>query len=136
MANETIVTITGNLVDIPGVRYTASGAVVGHFVVASTPRIVRNGEWVDGDTLFLRCNVWREQAEHASKSLSKGDRVMVTGKLRMHSYIKDDERRTSIELDVDEVGASLRYATAKVVKSVRNGTNSHSAGEAEIGERG
>jgi single-strand DNA-binding protein len=124
MANETIITITGNLVDVPELRHTPSGAVVANFVVASTPRIFRNGEWIDGDALFMRCNVWREQAEHITESLSKGDRVVVTGKLRMRSYTKDDERRTSMELDVNEVGASLRYATAKMAKTVRSRQNS------------
>lgn len=123
MANETIITISGNLVAIPELRHTPGGAVVANFVVASTPRVFRNGEWADGDTMFMRCSVWREQAEHISASLGKGDRVIVTGKLRMRSYTRDDERRTSMELDVDEVGASLRYATAKITKTVRNGTN-------------
>lgn len=121
MANETVITITGNLVDAPELHHTNSGAAVTNFVVASTPRVFREGEWVDGETLYLRCNVWREQAEHASQSLSKGDRVVVTGKLRIRSYSKDDERRTSTELDADEVGASLRYATAKITKTSRNG---------------
>jgi single-strand DNA-binding protein len=114
MANETIITIVGNLVDTPDLRHTPSGAVVANFVVANTPRIFRNGEWIDGDALFLRCSVWREQAEHVAASLNKGDRVVVTGKLRQRSYTKDDERRTSMELEVDEVGASLRYAGIKV----------------------
>jgi len=121
MANETIITITGNLVDAPELRHTPSGAVVANFVVASTPRIFRNGEWIDGDTLFMRCNVWREQAEQMAASLGRGDRVVVTGKFRQRSYDKDGQRRTLIELEVDEVGASLRYATAQITKTVRNG---------------
>jgi len=124
MANETLITITGNLVDKPELRYTPSGAVVTNFVVASTPRIFRNNEWVDGDALFMRCNVWREQAKHVADSLNKGDRVVVTGKLRQRSYSKDDEQRTFIELEVEEIGPSLRYATARITKMSRNGAQS------------
>lgn len=135
MANETIITLVGNLVDAPELRYTAGGASVANFVVASTPRMFRNGEWTDGETLFLRCTVWREQAEHVTDALGKGDRVVVTGKLRMHSYTKDDERRTSIELDVEEVGASLRYASAKVTKTVRDGTSTRHPDRADAEDR-
>jgi single-strand DNA-binding protein len=108
-------------VDAPELHYTNSGSAMTNFVVASTPRIFRDGEWVDGETLYMRCNVWREQAEHVAESLGKGNRVVVTGKLRIRSYTKDDERRTSTELDVDEVGASLRYASANITKTGRNG---------------
>jgi single-strand DNA-binding protein len=120
MANETIITVVGNLVGEPELRFTQSGAAVANFTVASTPRFVKDGQWRDGDTLFLRCTIWREPAENVAESLTKGDRVVVTGRLRQRSYDNDGQRRTVTELHVDEVGPSLRYATAKAVKATRD----------------
>ncbi len=117
MANETIITVVGHLVGEPELRFIQSGTAVANFTVASTPRFPKNGEWHDGDTLFMRCNNWRGPAENVAESLTKGDRVIVTGRLRQRSYDKDTERRTVTELDVDEIGPSLRYATAKPTKA-------------------
>ena len=119
MAGETITTVVGNLVQDPELRFTPAGAAVANFTVASTPQTFdkASGQWKDGDTLFMRCNVWRQPAEHAAESLSRGDRVIVTGRLRQRSFeTKEGEKRTVVELEVDEVGPSLRYATAKVNK--------------------
>ena len=123
MAGETTITIIGNLVSDAELRFTASGAAVANFTVASTPRTfdkTRN-EFVDGDTLFLRCSIWREAAENVAESLTKGTRVIVVGALVQRSYDKDGEKRTVYELKVDEVGPSLRYASAKVTKDIRGG---------------
>ncbi len=117
MANETTVTVTGNLVNHPELRFTNNGTAVANFTVANTPRVFRNGEWADGDTLFMRCNVWRAPAENLTNSLTKGDRVVVVGRLKQRSFTKDDETRTVIELDVEEVAASVRYAAVKVSKA-------------------
>lgn len=113
MANEPTITMTGNLVSDPELRYTPSGTAVANFTVANTPRFLQDGAWQDGDPLFLRCTVWREYAENVAKSLGKGDRVVVFGRLRATYYeTKDGEKRTSFECDVDEVGPALRFATA------------------------
>ena len=122
MAGDTMVTVIGNLTADPELRFTPSGAAVANFTVASTPRIYdRNtGEWRDGEALFLRCNIWRQAAENVSETLTRGARVIVNGRLRQRSYeTRDGEKRTVVELEVDEIGPSLRYATAKVTKVSR-----------------
>ncbi|MER5477389.1 single-stranded DNA-binding protein [Streptomyces sp. NPDC002734] len=124
MAGETVITVVGNLVDDPELRFTASGAPVANFRVASTPRTFdrQTNEWKDGESLFLSCSVWRQTAEHVAESLTKGMRVIVQGRLKQRSY--DDNqgvRRTVYELDVEEVGPSLRSATAKVTKAAGGG---------------
>jgi single-strand DNA-binding protein len=123
MAGETIITVVGNLVDDPELRFTPSGAAVAKFRVASTPRTFdrQTNEWKDGDSLFLTCSVWRQAAENAAESLQRGMRVIVQGRLKQRSY-EDNEgvKRTVYELDVEEVGASLKNATAKVEKVRRN----------------
>src|SRR4051794_6128933 len=118
------ITVIGNLTDDPELRFTPSGAAVANFTVASTPRILdkATNEWKDGDALFLRCSVWRQAAENVAESLQRGSRVMVTGRLRQRSYeTKEGEKRTVVELEVDEIGPSLRFATAKVTKAARGG---------------
>ncbi|WP_446037547.1 single-stranded DNA-binding protein [Streptomyces sp. SID1143] len=124
MAGETVITVVGNLVDDPELRFTPSGAAVAKFRVASTPRTFdrQTNEWKDGESLFLTCSVWRQAAENVAESLTKGTRVIVQGRLRQRSY-EDREgiKRTVYELDVDEVGASLRNATAKVTKTSGRG---------------
>ena len=124
MANETQITVVGNLTDAPELRFTPNGAAVANFTVASTPRTFdrQTNEWKDGEALFLRCSVWREAAENVAESLTKGMRVIVQGRLRARSYDdRDGNRRTSWELDVDEVGPALRFATAKVTRAQRGG---------------
>ena len=123
MAGETTITVVGNLTDDPELRFTPSGAAVAKFRVASTPRTLdrASGEWKDGEPLFLACNVWRQAAENVAESLQRGARVIVTGRLRQRSYeTREGEKRTVIELEVDEIGPSLRYATAKVQKMSRS----------------
>jgi single-strand DNA-binding protein len=123
-AGDTQITIVGNLVDDPQLRYTPTGQAVASFRVASTPRYRDNatGEWKDGDSLFLSCNIWRQAAENVAESLQRGMRVIVTGRLRQRSYeTKEGEKRTVYEIEADEVGPSLRNASAKVVKSSRSG---------------
>lgn len=124
MAGDTVITVIGNLTADPELRFTPSGAAVANFTVASTPRTFdrQSNEWKDGETLFLRCSVWREAAENVAESLQKGMRVIVQGRLKSRSYeTKEGERRTVTELDVDEVGPSLRYASAKVNRNARSG---------------
>jgi single-strand DNA-binding protein len=124
MAGETVITVVGNLTDDPELRFTPSGAAVAKFRVASTPRTLdrNSGEWKDGEPLFLQCNIWRQAAENVAESLHRGARVIVTGRLRQRSYeTREGEKRTVIELEVDEIGPSLRYATAKVQKMSRSG---------------
>src|SRR5689334_21929930 len=123
MAGETTITVVGNLTDDPELRFTPSGAAVAKFRIASTPRTMdrQSGEWKDGEPLFLACNVWRQAAENVAESLQRGARVVVTGRLRQRSYeTREGEKRTVIELEVDEIGPSLRYATAKVQKMSRS----------------
>ncbi len=124
MAGETVITVVGNLVDDPELRFTPSGAAVAKFRVASTPRTFdrQTNEWKDGESLFLTCSVWRQAAENVAESLTKGARVVVQGRLKQRSY-EDREgiKRTVYELDVDEVGASLRNATAKITKTSGRG---------------
>jgi single-strand DNA-binding protein len=122
MAGETVVTVVGNLTDDPELRFTANGAAVANFTVASTPRFFdkQNNEWKDGDALFLRCSIWRQAAENVAESLQRGARVVVQGRLKQRSYeTREGEKRTVYELDVEEVGPSLKYATAKVTKVTR-----------------
>ena len=122
MAGETTITVVGNLTADPELRFTQSGAAVASFTVASTPRTFdrQSGEWKDGEALFLRCNVWRQVAENVAESLTRGSRVLVSGRLRQRSFdTKEGEKRTVVELEVDEIGPSLRYATAKVNKVSR-----------------
>jgi single-strand DNA-binding protein len=129
LAGETQITVVGNLTADPELRFTQSGAAVASFTVASTPRNFdkATGEWKDGEALFLRCNVWRQVAENVAESLTRGSRVLVTGRLRQRSFeTKEGEKRTVVELEVDEVGPSLRYATAKVQKAERSGTAAQS----------
>lgn len=124
MAGETTITVIGNLTGDPELRFTPSGSAVANFTIASTPRTFdrQSNEWKDGETLFLRCSVWRETAENLAESLTKGMRVIVTGRLKSRSYeTKEGEKRTVIELDVDEIGPSLRYAMAKVQRTQRSG---------------
>ncbi|MDI6099112.1 single-stranded DNA-binding protein [Actinoplanes sp. NEAU-A12] len=123
MAGETVITVVGNLVNDPEMRYTNSGAAVATFRIASTPRTLdrQTGDWKDGEALFLTCSVWREAAENVVQSLSRGARVIVQGRLRQRTYdTKEGEKRTVVELEVDEVGPSLRYATANVQKATRS----------------
>jgi len=124
MAGETPITIVGNLTSDPELRFTPSGAAVASFTVASTPRFLdkSTNEWKDGDALFLRCSLWRQAAENAAESLQRGYRVIVQGRLKQRSFeTKEGEKRTVIEVDVDEIGPSLKYATAKVNKTTRGG---------------
>ncbi|KZF09004.1 MAG: single-stranded DNA-binding protein [Rhodococcus sp. (in: high G+C Gram-positive bacteria)] len=124
MAGETVITVVGNLTADPELRFTPAGAAVANFTVASTPRTFdrQSNEWKDGDALFMRCNIWREAAENVAESLTRGARVVVTGRLRQRSYeTREGEKRTVVELEVDEIGPSLRYATAKVNKANRGG---------------
>jgi single-strand DNA-binding protein len=125
MAGETTVTVVGNLTSDPELRFTPTGAAVANFTVASTPRTLdrQSGEWKDGEPLFLRCSLWRQAAENAAESLTRGARVLVTGRLVQRSFeTKEGEKRTVVELQVDEIGPSLRYATATVNKVSRNGS--------------
>lgn len=131
MAGETVITVVGNLTADPELRFTPAGAAVANFTVASTPRTFdrQTSEWKDGDALFMRCNIWREAAENVAESLTKGARVVVSGRLKQRSYeTREGEKRTVVELEVDEIGPSLRYATAKVNKASRGGGSSGSSG--------
>ena len=123
MSGETIITVVGNLTDDPELRFTPSGAAVANFTIASTPRTLdrQTNEWRDGEALFLRCSLWRQAGENAAESLTKGMRVIATGALKQRSYEKDGAKHTVVEMDVDEVGPSLKYATAKVNKTQRGG---------------
>ncbi|MEV4412437.1 single-stranded DNA-binding protein [Catellatospora sp. NPDC049609] len=124
MAGETTITVIGNLTGDPELRFTPSGAAVAKFSVASTPRTLdrATNEWKDGETLFLNCSVWRQAAENVAESLTRGTRVIVSGRLRQRSYeTREGEKRTVYELEVDEIGPSLRNATAKVQRMTRSG---------------
>ncbi len=139
MAGETVITVIGNLTADPELRFTPSGAAVANFTVASTPRTLdrQTGEWKDGEALFLRCNVWRQAAENTAESLTRGMRVIVSGRLRQRSFeTREGEKRTVVEMEVDEVGPSLRYATAKVNKAIRQGGASGSGGYGSSGSAG
>ncbi|ROS75521.1 single-stranded DNA-binding protein [Cellulomonas sp. PhB143] len=124
MAGDTIITVIGNLTADPELRFTPSGAAVANFTVASTPRQFdrQSNEWKDGDTLFMRCSIWREAAENVAESLTKGMRVIAQGRLVQRSYeTREGEKRTVVELQVEEVGPSLKYASAKVTRAQRSG---------------
>ncbi|KJK55949.1 single-stranded DNA-binding protein, partial [Saccharothrix sp. ST-888] len=136
MAGETVITLVGNLVDDPELRFTPSGAAVAKFRIASTPRTFdrQTNEWKDGESLFLTCNVWRQPAENVAESLQRGMRVIVQGRLRQRSYeTKEGEKRTVFEVEVDEVGPSLRSATAKVTRANRSGGPGGPGGQGGFG---
>jgi len=129
-AGDTPITLVGNLTNDPELRFTPSGAAVAKFTVASTPRYMdrQTNEWKDGDTLFLQCQIWRQAAENVAETLTRGMRVIVSGKLKQRSYeTKEGENRTVFEVEVDEVGPSLRNATAKVTKTTKQGGGGFSA---------
>ncbi|THJ65674.1 single-stranded DNA-binding protein [Arthrobacter echini] len=131
MAGDTIITVVGNLTADPELRFTPSGAAVANFTIASTPRTFdrQANDWKDGDTLFLRASIWREAAENIAETLTKGTRVVAQGRLKSRSYdTKEGEKRTVMELEVDEVGPSLRYASAKVTRTQRNNNASGTGG--------
>jgi len=139
MAGDTIITIVGNLTNDPELRFTPSGAAVANFTVASTPRSFdrNSNEWKDGETLFLRCSVWREAAENVAESLTRGTAVIVQGRLQSRTFeTKEGEKRTVVELACDEVGPSLRRATAKVTKAQRGGGGGFSGGGGQGGSTG
>jgi single-strand DNA-binding protein len=124
MSGDTVITVVGNLTSDPELRFTPSSAAVANFTIASTPRTLdrQSGEWKDGETLFLRCNIWRQAAENVAESLTRGARVIVQGRLKQRSFeTKEGEKRTVVELEVDEIGPSMRWATAKVNKVSRGG---------------
>lgn len=124
MAGETTITVVGNLTADPELRFTPSGAAVANFTIASTPRTFdrQSSDWKDGETLFLRCSIWREAAENVAETLTKGTRVVAQGRLKSRSFdTKEGEKRTVMELEVDEIGPSLRYASAKVTRTQRSG---------------
>ncbi|NNG20001.1 single-stranded DNA-binding protein [Naumannella sp. ID2617S] len=132
MAGETIITLVGNLTGDPELRFTPSGAAVANFTVASTPRNFdrQTNEWRDGDAMFIGCSVWRQAAENVAESLAKGMRVIVQGRLKSRSYeTREGERRTVFEIDVDEVGPALKYATAKVTKTGGGGGGGYGGGQ-------
>jgi single-strand DNA-binding protein len=134
MAGETLITVVGNMVDDPELRFTPSGAAVANFRIASTPRTFdrQTNEWKDGEALFLSCSVWRQPAENVAESLTKGMRVVVQGRLKARSYeTREGEKRTVFEIEVEEVGPSLKYATAKVTRAARSagGGGYNSGGE-------
>ena len=136
MAGDTVITIIGNLTADPELRFTPSGAAVANFTVASTPRQFdrQSNEWKDGETLFMRCSVWRDAAENVAESLQRGARVIVAGRLKSRSYeTKEGEKRTVVEMDVDEIGPSLRSATAKVNKTQRGGGGGFGGGQGAQG---
>ena len=138
-AGDTQITIAGNLVDDPELRFTPAGQPVARFRVASTPRFRDNstGEWKDGDSLFLTCNVWRQAAENVAETLQRGMRVIVSGRLRQRSYeTKEGEKRTVYEVEVDDVGPSLRNASAKVNKLARSGGSGGGGGRPSGGQGG
>jgi single-strand DNA-binding protein len=139
VAGDTTITVVGNLTADPELRFTPSGAAVANFTVASTPRIYdrQSGEWKDGEALFLRCNIWREAAENVAESLTRGSRVIVQGRLKQRSFeTREGEKRTVVEVEVDEIGPSLRYATAKVNKASRSGGGGGGFGSGGGGSRG
>ena len=131
MAGDTIITVVGNLTADPELRFTPSGAAVANFTVASTPRVMdrQTNEWKDGEALFMRCNVWRQAAENVAETLTRGARVIVTGRLKQRSYeTKEGEKRTVYEIEADEIGPSLKLATAKVNKTSRGSGGQGGAG--------
>ncbi|WP_136051183.1 single-stranded DNA-binding protein [Microbacterium sp. K36] len=136
MAGETVITVVGNLTADPELRYTQNGLPVANFTIASTPRTMKDGEWKDGAPLFLRASVWREFAEHVAGSLTKGVRVIAQGRLRQRSYQdREGTQRTAIELEVDEIGPSLRYATAQVTRATSTSDQQRPAASAPAQEQ-
>ena len=134
MAGETVITVVGNLVDDPELRFTPSGAAVANFRIASTPRTFdrQTNEWKDGDALFLRCSIWRQAAENVAESLQRGMRVVAQGRLKQRSYeTREGEKRTVVEMEVDEVGPSLKYATAKVNRTSRGSSSGGGFGSSD-----
>ena len=132
MSADTTITVVGNLTADPDLRFTASGVAVAGFTVASTPRIFdrQSGEWKDGDTLFLRCTLWRQPAENTAETLSKGTRVIVTGRLKQRTYdTREGQKRTVTEIDVDDIGPSLRYATATVIRTPKTSATVGAGGD-------
>jgi single-strand DNA-binding protein len=139
MAGDTVITVVGNLTADPELRFTPSGAAVASFTIASTPRTFdRNtNEWKDGDALFLRCSIWRQAAENVAESLQRGMRVVAQGRLKQRSYeTREGEKRTVVEMEVDEVGPSLRYATAKVNRTQRGSASGGGFGSSGSGDSG
>ncbi|MEO7061667.1 MAG: single-stranded DNA-binding protein [Lapillicoccus sp.] len=139
MAGDTVITIIGNITGDPELRFTPSGAAVANFTVASTPRAFdrQSNEWKDGETLFMRCSVWRDAAENVAESVQRGTRVIVSGRLKSRSYeTKEGEKRTVVEMEVDEIGPSLRYASAKVTKTQRGGGSGGGFGGGGYGGQG
>jgi single-strand DNA-binding protein len=139
MAGETVITVVGNLVDDPELRFTPSGAAVANFRIASTPRTFdrQTNEWKDGDALFLTCSVWRQAAENVAESLQRGMRVVVQGRLKSRTYeTREGEKRTVFEIEVEEVGPSLKYATAKVTRTTRQGGGGGYSGGGQQGGGG
>jgi single-strand DNA-binding protein len=139
VAGETVITVVGNLTADPELRFTPSGAAVASFTVASTPRTFdrQTNEWKDGEALFLRCSIWRQAAENVAESLQRGTRVVVSGRLKQRSFeTREGEKRTVIEMDVDEIGPSLRYATAKVNKTQRGSSGGYGSGGSGSSEGG
>jgi single-strand DNA-binding protein len=139
MAGETVITVVGNLVDDPELRFTPSGAAVANFRIASTPRTFdrQTNEWKDGDALFLSCSVWRQAAENVAESLTKGMRVVIQGRLKQRSYEdREGQKRTVVELEVEEVGPSLKYATAKIARVQRSGGGGGYGGGGQGGQGG
>ena len=139
MAGDTVITVVGNLVDDPELRFTPSGAAVANFRIASTPRTFdrQTNEWKDGDALFLSCSVWRQAAENVAESLQRGMRVIVQGRLKQRSYdTREGEKRTVVELEVDEVGPALAFATAKVTRASRSGGGGGGGGYSGGGNSG
>ena len=139
MAGETLITVVGNLTDDPELRFTPSGAAVANFTVASTPRNFdkNSNEWVDGEAMFLRCSIWRQAAENVAESLQRGMRVVVHGRLKARTYeTREGEKRTVFEIDVEEIGPSLKFATAKVNRTSRQGSGGgYSGGGGQGGSR-
>jgi len=131
LAGETVIQIIGNLTGDPELKFVQSGKAVASFTVASTPRSYdrESGKWVDGDALFMRCSVWGQYAENVVESLTKGMQVIVSGRLKQRSYEKDGQKRTVVELEVEDIGPTLRFATAKVTKSGRAGGSGNGGGQ-------
>lgn len=129
MAGETVITVVGNLTADPELKFTANGAAVANFTVASTPRVFdkQSGEWRDQEALFMRCSIWKQAAENMAETCTRGMRVMVTGRLKQRSFEVDGQKRSVVELEADEVGPSLKYATAKVNKANRDGVRQNAA---------
>jgi len=139
LAGDTVITVIGNITGDPELRFTPSGAAVANFTVASTPRTFdrQSNEWKDGETLFMRCSVWRDAAENVAESVQRGTRVIVSGRLKSRSYeTKEGEKRTVVEMDVDEIGPSLRYASAKVTKTQRGNGQGSGGGFGASGGQG